>query len=744
MKERPLVYLVPPIAAVLYCAVCLDCNPGHHISLILLSVSMVLAGVTINHERLFTISCMLMAMAAALSYFSIRNKICTEPILLLRGTTIKADAVVISDAEVYETQQRAEIKVSGEHSFKTMCYFPLTDEPLLAGDYVSAHISLYSPGNKEGFDRAAFQAAEGRFISASCALDENDEPYEFSVDRRDEDSLRWLPSRIARHCRWEVKNILPEREAGLLIALLIGDRSWLSEDDELSLRIAGLSHLTAVSGLHIGFLVAFCLMVFGRYAGTWVSIPMVMLFVLVAGATPSVLRAAIMYLAAAGAFLAGRETDALNSLCLALLLLLLWNPYSIASMSLQLSFASTTGLILFAGRLQNRMIKPIKKFPKPVVKIASIIVGAISCTICAIMFTTPVLLTSFGRVSLLAVLSNLLTVGVTAVCFICGLLICFYSSVLMPPSDAATAWLVKPLLSYILWAADKVSSIPFGQIEGNNFFGVAALFVFFATVLLWVIKGNKVKWKIILPSVCVMLMCFTGANVYYDKTHYTVTYLPCGSGQAIIISEPGHMALIDCGGDGGYHNAASSVREWMRWHGFKEIDSIVLTAVDKTHSRDITELLEEVSTSELLIPEGVKITKNNAELVDFILKYGARAVNEKEVLMDIPVTVFPVVDGKLGVLVGEHTLILHSPTQKQLSEFLKENECSASQVVLSERNLKDTDLLREALDKMGVESIMLQAGFSGVPETLEGRPVESPYISGEIQKKYVRGVNIWQ
>ena len=142
-----------------------------------------------------------------------------------------------------------------------------------------------------------------------------------------------------------MQRTLPEREAGLLTGLLVGGSKNLSDTDQTAFRIAGLSHLVAVSGLHIGFLVGFCTLLFGKRWGTVVSIPLVLLFVPVAGATPSVLRAALMYLTAAGGFLLRRRSGGLNALLMALAVLLLVNPYSIASVGLQLSFASTLGLI---------------------------------------------------------------------------------------------------------------------------------------------------------------------------------------------------------------------------------------------------------------------------------------------------------------------------------------------------------------------------------------------------------------
>ncbi len=732
MKERPLVYFSLPVAAVMYFLVYFDVRPGVHLSMLLLSIFMALAGFMVNHEKVFSVCCALTAASAALCWFSFYDKLFAEPVRNLKGSTVEVTATVISDAEIYDGRQRAGIKVKGGMSYKAMCYFPLTDKPLLAGDEVKAHISLQLPGNTDGFDRTLSQAADGRFVSATCTLDGNDNPYLFTVSRENENDVRYLPARLARYCKTVARSALPERAAGLLTALLIGDREGLSDDDALSLRIAGLSHLTAVSGLHVGFLVGFCCLAFGRRAGSFVSIPLILLFALVAGCTPSVARAAIMYMLALSAFIIRREADTLDSLCFALLILLLLNPYSIASLSLQLSFASTLGLILFAGKLQSRLVKPFKKLPWVLRKLCKALVGGVSCTVCATLFTAPIMFTSFGSVSLLSVLSNVLTVGVTAVSFIGGFMICLFSlissSVVM-----AVAVAEEPLLRYILFIAGKVSEIPFGRVYAEDAFGVLALFVFFSGVMLFTIKGRAAKWRLIFPAMCGMVALLISGSAVYGYTHYTVSFLPCGTGEAVIVEDKGKLALIDCGGDSGYHNAAESVKEWMRWHGFDSIDVLVLTAVDKTHARDLKELLENVDTSSIFIPKGSKKTKNNADLIKLTEERGAETVDERKVFEGLPVEAFPITDGKLGVLIGEHTLILHSPTQKQLAKYLETNECRAPEIVLSERNLKDEELLKAAVDKTGAESVIVQAGWS-CPEDVAGLPVESPYISGEIKK----------
>lgn len=741
MFERPLIYLVPAAAAAAFAAVCLDVSLAPSTALFCAAVFLALAGALTKHRLPFTLCCMLAAAAISLTGVTVYQRVFVSPVRQLNGRHAEITATVLEDAAVYDDSQRAKLSVDDNdalpRSFKMYCYLPLTDTPLLAGDRVKVNVGFYLPSDNEGFDRAAYQASDGCFIAASYTQTEDETPVSFAVTQTDNPSLRWLPSRIARFCKQAVADALPEREAGLLTGLLIGDKTGIDDADTISLRIAGLSHLVAVSGLHVGFLVAFCYLLFGRRLGTYLSIPLILLFVPIAGASPSVIRAAVMYLIAAGAFIAKREADTLNSLFAALLLLLVQNPYAIASLSLQLSFTATLGLVLFAGKMQRKLLQPCKNLPKPVRKLASVIAGALSCTICATILTAPILLSSFGYISILSVLSNLAVIGVTAVAFIAGFLLCLASAV-CPPAIPVFAAVCKPPLDYILWVGERVSAIPFGMVDWGDGFGLAALAVFGLTVLLWLLIGHRIRWKFVLPIVCVLLVGFSSASAYQYRHSYRVTYLPCGSGQAIMVSDERQAVLIDCAGDGGCRNAAELVSEWMRMNGVSRIDTLVLTAVDKGHARDLPALLETVEVGQILMPSGCKETKNNADLLALCTSRGAEQVAEPQTVFAgaVPLTLFPVTDGKLGVEISDEILVLHSPTQKQQAAFLETASVAAPTVVLSERNLEDGELLEQALTLLQAERLVVQAGFTDLPSRLCGLPVESPYRVGELTHQY--------
>ena len=195
MLERPLVYLVPAASVGLYCAVCLDVTPGLYPSLLLSAFFLIGAGALVYHDRLFSLMGMLAAVALAFSGFALFQMIVVEPVRELAGYHAEITATVLQDADVYDDSQRAELSVDDNdvlpRSFRTFCYLPLTDNPLRAGDRIKVNVGFYLPGMTEGFDRAAYQAANRCYIAASYTEGEDERPVSFSVIKADSDSLRW-------------------------------------------------------------------------------------------------------------------------------------------------------------------------------------------------------------------------------------------------------------------------------------------------------------------------------------------------------------------------------------------------------------------------------------------------------------------------------------------------------------------------------------------------------------------------
>ena len=150
---------------------------------------------------------------------------------------------------------------------------------------------------------------------------------------------------------------LGSKTGGLAAAMLVGDRTKLLPETVADFRASGLAHVLAISGLHIamvgGIVVALSAWAFGRSKQLYLIAPVLAVwgYATMAGLSPSVTRAAIMFSVYMAARLFGRQRSVLPPLALAATLMLAIDPEIISSVSFQLSFAAVLGIALFSARI---------------------------------------------------------------------------------------------------------------------------------------------------------------------------------------------------------------------------------------------------------------------------------------------------------------------------------------------------------------------------------------------------------
>jgi len=207
--------------------------------------------------------------------------------------------------------------------------------------------------------------------------------------------------------RQSIYQNLPAAQSYILGAMILGDKNRMPQELKEKLNISGVRHITAVSGLHI-FLLTSILMSLMLWLGFWrsqafyISIIIITLFIIITGLQPSSIRAGIM----GGLFLLGqkigRKSVGSRALVIAAALMLVINPLLLFNdLGFQLSFLAAMGIIYLSSTFQRwlRFI-PEKKF----LNFRSIL----SMTFSAYLFTLPILIYNFGRVSLVAPLTNVL------------------------------------------------------------------------------------------------------------------------------------------------------------------------------------------------------------------------------------------------------------------------------------------------------------------------------------------------
>lgn len=211
----------------------------------------------------------------------------------------------------------------------------------------------------------------------------------------------------------EAANKLFSEHSGLMRAMLLGDKSMIPQSTLADFQDTGVAHLLAVSGLHVSILAAAVLFLLQR-GNARVAFGLLTLFLLlycaITAFSPSVVRASLMLLYAQLALLLGRRRDPLTSICCAFIVILLAAPYQLFQVGFQLSFCAVLALILLYPMLQQHLPGP-KPFS-----------SALAVSLAAEAGTLPVVITCFGRFSLMTTVVNLLTVPLMSLIMVPGLI----------------------------------------------------------------------------------------------------------------------------------------------------------------------------------------------------------------------------------------------------------------------------------------------------------------------------------
>ena len=261
-----------------------------------------------------------------------------------------------------------------------------------------------------------------------------------------------------------VQQLFSGDAAGLLRALLTGDRSGFPAGVTADFARSGLSHIAAVSGLHLSILAGLFVKAFGQKTGRALVIPVLVLFTAFTGFSPPALRALTLWCFLFAAWSLRRKSDSMTALLCALLLQVMQNPCALMSVSLQLSFGAVSGLVLLAPACAD-LQPPRKRWSLSAApgNLLRILLGGLLTTFSATVFILPLLLYYFGSFSLLAPVTNLLTLWAVAPAMILGgAAVC--AAWIFPGAAAVAAIPGELLLRWILQVAQRVADFPFAAL----------------------------------------------------------------------------------------------------------------------------------------------------------------------------------------------------------------------------------------------------------------------------------------
>lgn len=267
-----------------------------------------------------------------------------------------------------------------------------------------------------------------------------------------------------------------EKEGQILTGLLLGKVVELNKELEDQFIKSGTIHILVVSGYNVSIIVVLVsglLASFGKATRTLISVGLILTFCVLTGGEPPIIRAAIMGIVPLFTIFIGRPTYAVMNLLIAGFLMVLLDPAVISSLSFQLSFLATLGMLIFANSIHER----IKKIP-------DLISLNLSTTIAAQILVLPILIYAFHSLSLVSLITNILILDFIPVLMLTGTISLIFSGLSFNPMYAVTYALIK----YIDVVTKFFASFRFAQIEIPE---VPRLFVFIFYFLILVVIIEK-------------------------------------------------------------------------------------------------------------------------------------------------------------------------------------------------------------------------------------------------------------
>ncbi len=425
-----------------------------------------------------------------------------------------------------------------------------------------------------------------------------------------------------------------------LKGILLGDTTGIENDIKESFRKSSISHVLAISGLHItyivsGFEVIFSKIIKNKRKRSIVLCVFLIVFCLITGGSPSCIRACVMHIMIIISGLFYRKNNFFISLSLSFVILIMINPFYIYSTGMWLSYFGTFGVVVFSDFIGKMLKRRFKKIP-------NVILSAFSTSCSAQITIFPLMIYFFNTISISFFIPNIL------VSYIIGpVLIIGYISLLFHFKFIII--LCEILVNLVLKIASTCEKIPFSKIYIKT--PNIILIIVYYCILIYLIRFfhyekfyflrcviNKKflnRKLIIILTIAIML-----SNINIDR-RLKIYFIDVGQGDCCVIRTPNNKTIII---DGGEDFDGRIVLPYLLDRGITKIDYIIISHFDSDHVGGLLKVMQELKVKNVVIPKQFQESENfetfkqiakTKKINVFIVQKGNKINIEKNIYFDV-------------------------------------------------------------------------------------------------------------
>ena len=515
-----------------------------------------------------------------------------------------------------------------------------------AGDRLEAQLMLRRPrnfGNPGEFNYEAYLARRGIYVTAFA----QDDAGFYRLGHIENGLGGWL-ARWRRGVGALFQRTLPETEAGVLGALIVGTEAALPRDLRTAFNRAGVSHVLSISGLHValvagaGYALFRWLLARSRRLllttnvpkfATALSIIPVLLYAGIAGSNVATIRSVIMILVFVIAVLVDRQRRLVVSLAVAAILILLWLPGAALDISFQLSFVAVLGLVWGMERFwpwwrrwEERRLVRLRGWRARLWRPLAVY-GMVSVT--ALAATVPLTALHFNQISIVAPLANALVVPLLGSVAVALGLIAALAYLISEPLARCCVLIAGPFVKLGVALVRVFSALPYASVRVVTPDAVELVLLYTALFALVRLSGRARTATLLLVA---LLALGDGGWWYADRYHRAtlrITFLSVGQGDSAVVEFPGaDVMVIDAGGlQGENFGMGERVIAPFLWsRKIAHVDYLVLSHPERDHYGGFAFLTENFSPREFWSSGAQAFTEEFARLQDLLSEGGVTRV----------------------------------------------------------------------------------------------------------------------